>query len=130
MAIRTVTICDMCDKAGEDNEAEEAINISVAGRPYHADLCKRHSLDMDKRIEAVINFMVAGSAQMPTPKVKREPNVSYAEVKAWARGQGMKVNERGRPAQALVDAFLARDKAPAKATAKKAPAKRVAAKKS
>lgn len=110
MAIRTVTICDLCDKSGEDYEAEESLSITVGGKPYHADLCADHAAEMQKRLDAVINFMVAGGTQIPTPKTKRPANVSYAEVKAWARGQGMKVGDRGRPPQSLVDAFLAAKK--------------------
>jgi hypothetical protein len=110
MAIRTVTICDLCDKAGDDYEAEDSLNITVAGTAYHADLCADHATEMNKRVEAVVNFMVAGGVKAPTPKTKRPANVSYAEVKAWARGQGMSVNERGRPPQKTVEAFLASKK--------------------
>lgn len=111
MAVRTVRICDLCDKAGNDSEATDEVSITVGTTPYHADLCEKHEKEMAKRIDAVVNFMVAGKLSAPTPKTPTRPaNVSYTEVKAWARGKGMEVNERGRPSQALVEAFLAAKK--------------------
>jgi len=109
--VRTVRINDLCDKAGNDAEATDELSITVGTTPYHADLCEKHQKEMAKRVDAVVNFMVSGKLSAPAPKTAKRPaSVSYTEVKAWALGQGMKVNERGRPSQKVVDAFLAAKK--------------------
>ncbi len=82
--------------------ADETVEFGFEGRSYEIDLSKGNA---DKLREVLAGFIAAarrtGAAASPRrrsvatgrPAVDREQNQA---IRTWARGQGMKVNERGR----------------------------------
>ena len=94
--------CDYDSKVITDGEHQTRA-FSLDGRDYEIDLCEKHSQKFD---EALRRF--ADKARKVTGRVTRTKRRTAAhrrhsaEVRAWAKRNGIAVSDRGRiPAQVI-----------------------------
>lgn len=104
-----VTVSLVDDLTGD--EADETVSFGLDGKNYEIDLSSRNA---EKLRGALADFVAAArrpggggrkaSASPPAkrPAVDREQNQAIRE---WARGQGLKVNDRGRIPNEIVEAY-------------------------
>lgn len=108
---RTVRVCDVC---GEPTDDGAAITFGWMSAFYETDLCAKHRQELTALVERVISS--ARRLGVDSPKSPREPKrpdtqptpkrrdrVDTAAIRAWAKGRGIEVNDKGR----LPDSLLA-----------------------
>jgi Lsr2 len=86
----------------DGSDAEGTVRFGFDGTGYEIDLSKKHA---DQLAQAIAPFIAAArkvpSSRRPA-RGARAGRRDLSEVRAWARGQGIKVSERGRiPADVL-----------------------------
>jgi Lsr2 len=77
--------------------------FSIDGRDYEIDLCLRHSERFDDAVSRYASHARKSSARVPRTKRRTAAHRKHsAEVRAWAKANGMAVSERGRiPAEVV-----------------------------
>jgi Lsr2 len=85
----------------------EEYQFSLNGRMYVLDLSEHNRIALAQAMAPFVD--VAREIPMPTPRRAPKPKAAkrddLAEVRAWAKQQGMEVNERGRVAREILDAY-------------------------
>ena len=103
-----VTVSLVDDLSG--SQADETVSFGLDGKSYEIDLSSKNA---DKLRGALADYVAAArkpgggrkasaSSAARRPAVDREQNQAIRE---WARGKGMKVNDRGRIPSEVVDAY-------------------------
>jgi hypothetical protein len=137
----TIT-CDVCGDMVSDADDDSATRkVSWEGTDYAVDVCATHGAQLGDVLAQLKEFVDAGNresgrrgrrpasaaAASAAPKAPRgrrtAPSAASAgtapkrgdlgAIRAWARDQGMTVNERGRISAALLEAYDAAQSAPA-----------------
>ena len=77
--------------------------FSIDGRDYEIDLCLKHSERFDDAVGQYASHARKSSARVPRTKRRTAAHRKHsAEVRAWAKANGMSVSERGRiPAEVV-----------------------------
>jgi Lsr2 len=77
--------------------------FSIDGRDYEIDLCLKHSERFDDALGRYASHARKSSARVPRTKRRTAAHRRHsAEVRAWAKAQGLTVSERGRiPAEVV-----------------------------
>jgi len=111
-----------CDVHDGDAEAAKTVTFMVEGRSYECELCEAHLAEFRVAMEVWSSHArVAGrGSRVPSPirparrrRRGRERAVtggdgpSTADVRDWARAQGMEVGVRGRVPDELREAYAA-----------------------
>ncbi|MER6912206.1 Lsr2 family protein [Streptomyces sp. NPDC000594] len=101
MAKRIVTTL-VDDFTGE--EAHKTIAFSVDGRSYEIDLSETNAV---KFREALQPYVEAGrrAGRSGKPKVVPASSEDSAQIREWARANGYEVNDRGRVAATIREAY-------------------------
>jgi hypothetical protein len=85
----------------DGSEAEGTVRFGFGGTNYEIDLNKKHSDQFTKTMGPYI----AAARKLPasrSPRGARASRHDLSDVRAWARGQGIKISDRGRiPANVL-----------------------------
>lgn len=110
MATRTTTTltCDFPHYQGEE-EATETLVIGWDGKTLEADACGNHA-------EAIRGALGPYITRMRVTSVRREERRTTAsrhrsaQIREWARAQGMAVNDHGRLPAGILAAHKARVK--------------------
>lgn len=80
----------------DGSAAEGTVRFGLAGTEYEIDLNKQHA---DQFAEALAPF-IAAARKVSSPgrraRGARAGRQDQSEVRAWARGHGLKVSDRGR----------------------------------
>ena len=96
----TVTLVDDLD----GSEATETVSFSLSGRDYEIDLSDKNKAALEKALEKYIS-----GARRAGTKVARKSTASGRSdldaIRTWARGQGLKVSDRGRVAASIIEAY-------------------------
>ncbi|HEX4253071.1 MAG TPA: Lsr2 family protein [Pseudonocardia sp.] len=103
-----VTVSLVDDLTG--SQADETVGFGLDGKSYEIDLSSKNAEKLrDLLADYVGAARKAGGARRGAaapaarrPAVDREQNQAIRE---WARGKGMKVNDRGRIPSEVVDAY-------------------------
>jgi hypothetical protein len=88
----------------DGSEASETIRFGLAGTQHEIDLNAEHADQFRNAIQPYISSgrKIGGSVRRSSRGAGRS-GPSPQEIRAWAKGQGLKVNERGRvPAELIV----------------------------
>ena len=85
----------------------EEYQFSLGGRMYVIDLNEHNRIALAQAMAPYVD--VAREIPMPTaaraPKPKPAKREDLAEVRAWAKAQGLEVNERGRVSREILAAY-------------------------
>lgn len=92
----------------DGSEAEGTVHFGLDGTDYEIDLSAAHAKALRKALE---KYIEAGRRSGPARRSSRGrraprsgPN-SSPEVRAWAKGQGIKVSDRGRIPTDVLDRY-------------------------
>lgn len=86
----------------DGSEAEGTVRFGLDGTDYEIDLSKKHADQLAKAIGPYIEAARKVSSSRRPAKGARPVRHDQSDVRAWARGQGLKVSDRGRiPADVL-----------------------------
>jgi Lsr2 len=100
--IQTLLIDDL-----DGSAAEGSVRSGLDGTGYEIDLNAGHATELRDALARYVNAArrVSGSARKPARGSRRGPagGLNTAEVREWARAQGIEVKDRGRvPADLMV----------------------------
>jgi nucleoid-associated protein Lsr2 len=100
-----VSVTFACDyDAREIPDGEQLTRIfSLDGRDYEIDLCERHSQKFDEVLTRYREKARRVTGRVSRPKRRTAANRQRsADIRAWAKGNGIQVSDRGRiPAQVI-----------------------------
>jgi hypothetical protein len=104
--IQTLFIDDL-----DGSAAEGTVRFGLDGTDYEIDLNAEHAKNMREALARYVDAArgVGGSARKPARGSSRGPmgDLNTAEVREWARAQGIEVKDRGRMPADLVVKFKA-----------------------
>lgn len=106
MATKMLRVCDVC----EAPTTRDSIRFGWGSAFYETDLCDQHSEDLVSLIEKAIRTArrVGSDPKAPTvvPVTRKRQRVDTAEVRAWAKGQGIEVSDKGRVPDSLIERYV------------------------
>jgi hypothetical protein len=98
--------CDYDDKEIPDGQ-HQSLAFGLDGQEYEIDLCKKHSDRFGEIVGKFAEHARRQSLKGGTAKRKRRTVANRqrsAEIRAWAKGAGIEVSDRGRiPGSILAD---------------------------
>lgn len=114
--VQVLLVCDVHDD--DATPGTETISFSLDGTTYEIDLCDDHAAELR---DSVAPFIGAGrrvggsrarrSSAASTRASSRQAPVSdrqrAGDIRAWAKSQGLNVNERGRIPASIVEQYQA-----------------------
>jgi hypothetical protein len=110
--VQVLLVCDLHD---DETAGDETVSFSLDGTNYEIDLCSRHAAELREGLAGyVARARRAGGVAGRTGARRRasrprDGRADTADVRAWARGQGLQVSERGRiPADVIAQYEAAR----------------------
>lgn len=116
MAQRTQVILT-CDVHDGDADAVATVAFAVEGQAYECELCEAHLIEFREAMEIWSSHsrsvsrgrgaQSGGAGRGKSRRASSGEGHSTAEVREWARAQGMQVSSRGRVPAELHAAFEA-----------------------
>lgn len=112
MAVETITkLIDDVD----GSPADQTVEFSFLGARYEIDLTEKHTDQMRKALEPWLERARrarGGNARRKPAQARRTPKAAKPkptndEIRAWAKEKGIKVAEKGRIANAVIDQYMA-----------------------
>jgi len=105
---QTVMVSLVDDLSG--SRADETVSFGLDGRSYEIDLSSGNAEKLRKALEGFVAVArrSGGARKVSTAVVARRPVVDREQnqaIREWARKKGMKVNDRGRIPNDVVEAF-------------------------
>ena len=90
--------------------ADETVLFGLDGQSYEIDLTKANAAKLRDALAVYVgSARKAGrSGRSPSRRPGRGGDTRVAEIRAWAKSQGLKVNERGRVPADIVAKYDAR----------------------
>lgn len=89
----------------DGSEAAETLAFTVDGVAYEIDLSAEHAGEFREAVAPWVGAARRVGGRRTTSKASSKGEL--AEIRAWARDQGMSVAERGRVSQEVRDAYAA-----------------------
>lgn len=88
--------------------ADETITFSLDGTPYEIDLNSEHADKLRTGLEPFIAKARRSRTSNKAPRTRTTSNRERsAEIREWAKQNGIKVNERGRIPAAVIEKYEA-----------------------
>ncbi|MFN2625524.1 MAG: Lsr2 family protein [Mycobacteriales bacterium] len=108
MAQRTLTLL-VCDLCGDGKEGEATVEFSIDGRSYEIDVCAEHNTEIHNAFAAYVGAARRSGSGLRRGRRGRGggDRERVAEIRAWARQQGLHVSERGRIAATIAEKYEA-----------------------
>jgi hypothetical protein len=86
----------------DGSAAEGTVRFGLEGMDYEIDLSKKHADEFARALAPFIGAARKVPATRRATRATRPARHDQSDVRAWARGQGLKVSDRGRiPADVL-----------------------------
>ena len=101
-----VQVMLLCDLDNGDVDAEETLQFSVGNTAYEIDVCAKHAQQLREGLEPFIEH--GRKSRSATSNSRRQRSAGSrqetADIRAWAKDQGIHINGRGRiPASVVKD---------------------------
>ena len=109
--VQVLLVCDLHD---DETEGTETVAFGLDGSSYEIDLCEEHAGALRDDLASYVGAARrSGRSGGAAPRkssggskpAKSSSNVS--EIRDWARKNGFEVNERGRIASTVLEAYEA-----------------------
>jgi Lsr2 len=94
----------------DGSDAETTIRFAAGGTEYEIDLNAAHAAEFRQAVRPYVDAArkaARGSPRQPGRSPSRAAGPDPSQVRAWARGQGLKVSDRGRVPDELIVRFRA-----------------------
>ena len=86
----------------DGSDAEGTVRFGLGGTDYEIDLNKKHAAQFAKAIAPYLAAARKVPSSRRQTRAARPSRHDQSEVRAWARGQGIQISDRGRiPADVL-----------------------------
>ncbi len=97
--VKVTVVCDLPHDG--EVEGEETVSFSFDGTAYEIDVCTKHAKELHDKVGPFVDHARKASGVSRRRRTRGGPGRERsAEIRAWAKQRGYKVNERGRiPAQ-------------------------------
>lgn len=106
--VQVILVCDLHE--GE-TPGTETIAFSLDGSPYEIDVCSTHGHELRNAFAPYVGAArrVGGRSRPAGGRRRRRSSGSgeAAQIREWARSQGLAVPERGRVPAELADKYAA-----------------------
>lgn len=93
------------DDFDNSKAADHRIVFSINGKYYRLDLCDENKDRFETDLQPYIDAAEAIPAPRGTGRGSAANAASDAEIREWARGQGIEVPDRGRVKSDIVDQY-------------------------
>jgi hypothetical protein len=101
-----------CDRVAPGHGGEvESLEMTLGGIGYQIDLCARHRKPYSDLLEMITvdgRRVSTGGRHQPGARKQPGPAKGNAEIRAWAKEQGIDVSARGRIADEVLQKYDAR----------------------
>jgi hypothetical protein len=92
----------------DGSEGAETIVFSLGGVSYEIDLSQKNRAKLHKALAPYIEHGRRVATRRPRSGItSASPRVDRAALRAWAKGHGLKVSERGRISAELMEQYEA-----------------------
>ena len=93
-----VEVLLLCDLDDGNVDAEETLQFSLGNTAYEIDVCAKHSQQIREGLEPFIEHgrKVSGGGNSRRHQRTAGKRQQTADIRSWARNQGIHINERGR----------------------------------
>lgn len=94
----------------DGGEAGQTVSFNLDGRAYEIDLSDANAARLREALAPFITAARRVPPRRPRPPADGDAAVGRdrsAAIRAWAKAQGRQVSDRGRIAQAIIDAYHA-----------------------
>lgn len=105
-----VKVLLLCDLHEEEVEGQETVQFGLDGNAYEVDVCAMHAQELrDGLTSFVEHSRKVGGRGVRARGRGRGPSSRErsAEIRSWARAQGINVSERGRIPSWIVEKYQA-----------------------
>ena len=110
-----VQVMLVCDLHGDETPASETIDFALDGATYELDLCDQHAGEMRDRLATYVAAARRGGGRGTSSSSRgarrsrrgRGGSGEAAQIRQWARSQGLAVPERGRIPAELAEKYAA-----------------------
>jgi hypothetical protein len=105
-----VTVQLVCDLHDNDTAGEETVTFGLDGASYEIDLCATHARTLREAFAPFVGparRVTGGRGRRAGRGRSGAGRDGSAEIRAWARGQGIEVSERGRIPASLAEQYAA-----------------------
>lgn len=108
MAVKTIT--ELIDDL-DGTKADQTVDFAFLGARYEIDLTEKHTEQMRKALQPWLDNArrSGGKARRRAVPVRRTPpkaKPNYEEIRAWAKKKGLKVADKGRIANAVIEQYM------------------------
>lgn len=91
----------------DGKEADETVSFSLDGSAYEIDLSKANAQKLRDALAPYIGHARPSQASGRRRRGRAVGGPTPAEIRAWARANGMEVSERGRVSEEVRSAYAA-----------------------
>lgn len=91
----------------EGGPADETVRFAVGGTEYEIDLSKKNATRLRHQFAPFIEHARRAGRQPRRPVRTAASRQRSRDIRAWAKAQGMEVNERGRIPASVVERYEA-----------------------
>ena len=93
----------------DGGEADGTVRFSLDGTEYEIDLSAAHSDELRKALELYLAHArrAGGTAKSAARGRRGSAAIDTAQVREWAKGQGIEVKDRGRVPAGIVEQYKA-----------------------
>jgi Lsr2 len=107
-----VQITLLCDLDDGSEEAAETLHFSLADTAYEVDVCGKHAQQIRDGLQPFVARARKTSAASSNSSRRRQGRPAggrdqTAGIRAWAKDQGIQVNDRGRIPTSVVKEYEA-----------------------
>ena len=106
MATKVITTTEYTDDI-DGGSATGTVSFSFDGTSYEIDLSKKNRAAMEKVLRPYIDAArkVRGSRGRKSVATASSKRSDLADIRTWAKAQGLEVSERGRIAASVTEAY-------------------------
>lgn len=110
--VMSVRVCDVCGEPATG----DTVRFGWQSSFYESDVCDAHGAELRNLMETITKSARPMGSTIPAskpakkesfvaPAARRRRRVDTAEVRAWAKKQGIEVSDKGRVPEVLIERF-------------------------
>ena len=106
--VQVILVCDLHE---DDTPGTETVTFALDGSSYEIDVCDSHGRAMRDAFAPYLGAARRGGGRTARPSGRRRSrrggSSEAAQIREWARSQGLAVPERGRVPAELAEKYAA-----------------------
>ena len=104
--VQVILVCDLHE---DETAGTETVTFALDGSSYEIDVCEQHGRELRDAFAPYVGAGRRGSGRSSSGRRRRSRGGSgeAAQIREWARSQGLSVPERGRVPAELAEKYAA-----------------------